>query len=169
MKRTKYPLWLATVATLCLIADPGIAAGQEIVFLARHAERADASSDSRLSAAGNARARRLAQFLKDAGITQIYTSEKRRTIETGAPLANALHLSATELPATDSAALLARIRAAGPHDRLLVVGHSDTVPQMLRGLGVDMPVTIGDMEYDNLFVVIPLANGPPRFVRLHVN
>jgi len=48
---------------------------------------------------------------------------------------------------------------------VLVVGHSNTVPEVLRHLGVADAVTIGYSEYDNLFVVM---TGPqPRMLRLH--
>jgi phosphohistidine phosphatase SixA len=169
MNRRRHVLLQAIAAALCLIVLPGVAASQDVIFLTRHAERADQSSDSLLSSAGKIRAKRLAQILKDSGITQIFTSQKRRTILTAAPLAAALHLVATQVPAEDIDGLLARVHAAGPHDRLLIVGHSDTVPAILRRLGVTTPIVIGDTEYNNLFVVIPQASGPPRFVRLRFN
>ena len=48
----------------------------------------------------------------------------------------------------------------------LVVGHSNTVPQLLASLGVGAKIEIGDKEYDNLFVVVPKASGPPVLLRL---
>ena len=38
---------------------------------------------------------------------------------------------------------------------MLVVGHSNTVPEVITALGVTTPVTIGDDEFDNLFIVTP--------------
>ncbi len=61
---------------------------------------------------------------------------------------------------------MARVQAAGPHDRLLIVGHSNTVPEVLRALGIATPVTIADSEYDNLFVVVPTKGEPPVLLRL---
>jgi len=158
-------------ALVVLVLAAGLAAArpapaQEAVFLVRHAERADNSADSPLSASGEQRAVRLADLLEDAGITAIYTTDLQRTIETGAPLATAAHVPTVALPAADTGALLAKIRGAGPHDRLLVVGHSNTVPEVLRALGVAAPVTIGEAEYDNLFLVIPRPGGAPHFLRL---
>jgi hypothetical protein len=49
---------------------------------------------------------------------------------------------------------------------VLVVGHSDTVPAILRLMGHPDPVTIAHAEHDNLFVVVPHAAGPPSVVRL---
>ena len=170
MKRPTHLLLQATAAVLCLLVLPSAAASQEVVFLTRHAERADQSSDSLLSSAGKIRAKRLAEILKDGKITQIFTSEKKRTILTAAPLATALHLQPTQVPANDIDALLAQVRAAGPHDRLLIVGHSDTVPEIMTRLGVPPPpIGIPDTEFNNLFMLIPQASGPARLVRLRFN
>ena len=48
---------------------------------------------------------------------------------------------------------------------VLVVGHSNSVPDVIKGLGATAPVTIGDDEFDNLFIV---SSGTPSSVlRLH--
>jgi broad specificity phosphatase PhoE len=153
---------LAVVLIVCL-ARP--LAAQDAIFIVRHAERADASADSPLSPAGEARARHLAALLKDAGITQILTTDVRRTMQTAAPLADALHLTAAALKAGDQDAILARLHAASAGDRILVVGHSNTVPALLHALGITPDVAIADADYDNLFVVVPRVGAPPQFFR----
>jgi phosphohistidine phosphatase SixA len=157
---------LAATFALCLLAVPTLAAAQGAVFVVRHAERADSSADSLLSAAGETRATRLAAILKDAGVTQIYTTSLRRTVQTAAPLAAALKLTPMELPVSDLDALVAKLQTATATDRVLVVGHSNTVPQILQRLGVAAPITIADTEYDNLFVAIPQKGSPTLVVRL---
>ena len=147
-----------------LLTWTNVVSAQQAVFLVRHAERADQSDDSPLSATGVQRAERLAALLKDAGITAIYTSEKRRTIDTGAPLAELLHIKSTALASTT--ALVDRLNRAQPTDCILVVGHSNTVPDVLAALGVTPKVTIADPEYDNLFLVFPRAGAAPGFLRL---
>ena len=154
---TSFALWL--------LAAPAIADAQEAVFVVRHAERADTSEDSLLSPAGQARAARLAVILKDAGITQIFTTDLRRTIQTAGPIAAALMLTPIELPLNNLDELLAKLRSTTPRDRVLVVGHSNTVPEIVRRLGVATPVTIGE-EYDNLLIVMPREGSPTSLVRL---
>jgi broad specificity phosphatase PhoE len=154
------------LAVLVLLLLARAASAQDAIFIVRHAERADASADSALSPAGEARAARLASMLRDAGITRIYTTDVTRTIQTAAPLAQTLHLTASALKAGDQDALLARIHAASAHDRILVVGHSNTVPSLLQALGVTPAIAIADTEYDNLFVVIPEPGAAPRLLRL---
>jgi broad specificity phosphatase PhoE len=156
---------LAFAFALWSLAAPTVAAAQGAVFVVRHAERADTSADSLLSSAGEARAARLETILKDAGITQIYTTNLRRTIQTAAPLATSLKVKPTELPVNDLDGLLSGLQAAS-HARVLVVGHSNTVPQILQRLGIADPITIADTEYDNLFILVPQKGSPPIFVRL---
>ena len=151
---------------VCVLAIPYGAAAQEAVYVIRHAERADQSADSRLSPAGRARAAVLAKMLRDAGITHVFTSKLRRTIETARPLASALHLTPQQLEGSDVAALAVKLSALGPRDRALVVGHSNTVPELLRALHVETPITIADSEFDNLFIVVTHINRPPTLLRL---
>jgi phosphohistidine phosphatase SixA len=155
----------AALFALGLLAGPAIADAQEAVFVVRHAERADTSEDSLLSAAGQARAMRLAAILKDAGISRIFTTDRRRTVQTAAPVAAALTLTPIELPANDLDGLLAQLRSSAIRDRVLVVGHSNTVPEIVRRLGVAASVAIGD-EYDNIFIVIPREGSTASLVRL---
>ena len=135
------------------------------VFLARHAEKAQSGDpkDPDLSEAGRARATALATFLKDAGITAVYASEFKRTQETAEPLARALGLTTVIVPGKDTQALAARLKQA--QGNALVVGHSDTVPEILKALGVAAPPSIADADYDNLFVLI--LSQPVQLLRLH--
>src|SRR4051794_12280912 len=57
----------------------------EVIFIVRHAERETGQGDDSLSAAGQARAEKLARILADEGINYIFTSDRKRTIETASP------------------------------------------------------------------------------------
>jgi phosphohistidine phosphatase SixA len=154
-------------AVLLLLASAVVLAAEPVVILVRHAERADArdaagsfsEKDPDLSAAGHARAEGLARLLKDASVTAIFTTALKRTQQTAAPLARTLAIEPT---VADAADLLQSIRSA--QGAVLIVGHSNTVPDMIARLGVKEPVTIADDEFDNLFVVF---SGPqPTLLRL---
>jgi len=62
--------------------------------------------------------------------------------------------------------LLEAIAGCSARDRVLVVGHSNTVPTLLRALHVAEPITVRDDEYDNLFIVFPQKEGRPVLLRL---
>jgi broad specificity phosphatase PhoE len=143
-----------------------VAAAQEAVYVVRHAERLDTSADSELSAEGVKRSVTLSKLLAGAGITRIFATERKRTVQTAAPLAEALHVSTTIVEAANEASLVEKVRASRPIDRVLIVGHSNTVPSILRRLGVSESVTIADTEFDNLFIVVPKSEGAAVLVRL---
>jgi phosphohistidine phosphatase SixA len=138
-----------------------------VIFLVRHAERAAISghvpSDTGLSAVGRKRAEALAVTLKNAQITAIYTTEYHRTIETAAPLARSLGIRSEVVPSGDLRSLFAKLKAV--RGNVLVVGHSNTLPQIIKTLGISSPVVIGESDYDNLFLVV-LAK-EPKLIRLH--
>ncbi len=139
------------------------ATAQSTVFIVRHAEKADATKDPDLSEAGRARAEALAKMLKDANITAIYTTEFKRTQQTAAPLAKALGITATTVLAKDNAALIAKLRAS--NGNALVVGHGDTIPDLIKTLGISEPINIAENDYDNLFALVLVEK--PQLIRLH--
>jgi hypothetical protein len=49
---------------------------------------------------------------------------------------------------------------------VLVVGHSNTLPDLMKRLGVKQPVSIADSEYGDLFIVVKPETGNPTLVRL---
>jgi broad specificity phosphatase PhoE len=153
----------AVVATL---ASASPAHAQKAVFLVRHAEKVDESKDPLLSAAGRKRAQALARHLRTAGVTAIYVTQYRRTALTAGPLAAAAGVKPVVLHADGRQELVDRMRKDNANDVVLVVGHSDTVPDILRRMGHAPPVTIAHPEHDSLFVVVPKAGGAPTVLRL---
>jgi broad specificity phosphatase PhoE len=139
------------------------AGAQSTIFLVRHAEKASGENDPDLSPAGRDRAESLATALKDSGVSTIFVTEFKRTQQTAAPLAKILHLEPAIVPAKDCAALLAKLR--GLTGNAVVVGHGNTIPDLIKSLGFATPITIEENDYDNLFVVI--LDAKPRLIRLH--
>lgn len=140
------------------------AAAQSTVFIVRHAEKAEGSgNDPDLSQAGQARAESLANILKEVGITAIYATEFKRTQETAAPLAKEIGIEVVRLPGKSTTELVAKLRHLHGGNAL-VVGHSNRIPLLIKGLGVDAPINIADNDYDNLFVVT--LDKKPRLLRL---
>lgn len=142
------------------------AASPTTVILVRHAEKTAVESDPPLTAAGEARAARLAQMLASSGITAIYTTPYARTRDTAAPIATALQLTPVELkPGPSYAAdLAARIRAEHEGGTVLVVGHSNTTQNVMKALGIENAPKIEETEFDNLFIVTLTASGAKMLV-----
>ena len=120
-----------------------------------------ASPDPELSEAGKARAQKLAAMLGDGGVAAIYTTEYRRTKDTAAPLSAKTGVNAEVVLARDAAVLIEKIKSHKT-GAVLVVGHSNTVPAIVKALGGSM-VTMADDEYDSLYFVA--ANGTTTRIR----
>lgn len=127
-----------------------------VVILLRHAERQAAGADPALTPAGKRRASLLATMFADAGVTAIFTSGARRTNDTAAPLASALGLTPKKI---DDSTAVARGQILAGGACVVVVGHSNTVPEFIEALGGPSGVVIEEDEFDRLFVltVTPLA------------
>jgi phosphohistidine phosphatase SixA len=123
---------------------------QTTILLVRHADR-QGSADA-LSTAGTARAQDLARVLGKSGVSTIYTSEALRTQETAAPTASQLGITPVAVPAADVAGLVSTIRSSNIGQTVLVVGHSNTVPQIIAAFG-GLAVTIAETEFDDFYVL----------------
>jgi broad specificity phosphatase PhoE len=158
--------FVAIISLVVFAACFSTAYAQRAVFLVRHADRLDASEDTPLSKGGEARAQLLARLLKDAGVTAIYTSQFQRTIKTAEPLATSLQIKPISIPTGDNAGLFKRIRTENRADVVLIVGHDNSVPALLKLFGHPVDITIAPTEYDNLFVLVPKESEPPTMLRM---
>lgn len=152
-------------AFVALVAAAQCAAAEPTDFLARHAEKADGAADPKnpeLSAAGQTRAELLGRMLKDAGVSAIFATEFARTRQTAEQVRRATGAAITIMAARDTGALIQRVKAAPGNS--VIIGHSNTLPEIIKALGVDEPIGIADDEYDNLFIWNP--NSPRGLVRL---
>jgi broad specificity phosphatase PhoE len=149
---------------LLVFVSVSTASAQPIVVIVRHAEKAtNGGNDPDLSSAGRARANELARILKDSGTTAIFTSEFKRTQETAAPTATLIHVTPTVVAAKDTAALVARLHQLDGN--ALVVGHGDTIPNIVKALGINSSINIPDADYSELLIVI--LGDKPELFRLH--
>ena len=141
-----------------------IASAQPVVVIVRHAEKAaSGAKDPDLSPAGRARAEALARILKDSGITAIFTSEFKRTQETAAPTATSAHVTPTVVAAKDTAGLVAKLHQL--NGNALLVGHGDTIPNIIKALGINSSINIPDADYSELLIVT--LGDKPQLFRLH--
>ena len=135
-----------------------------IVFIVRHAEKAaTGGNDPDLSVAGQKRAEALARILKDSQITTVFVTEFKRTQETAAPTAKEAHLTPIVVPANEMAGLAAKVRALSGN--ALVVSHGNAIPDLMKALGIAMPVVIPEEDYSEIFAVSLFD--PPQLLRLH--
>jgi broad specificity phosphatase PhoE len=147
---------------------------QRAVLVVRHAERAreGPEADIPLSKTGAEHAARLAEMLKAAGVTAVYATDTTRARQTGEPLAQMLKLAVKTYDTRDekgnmtAAPLAARLKADEKDGVVLVVGHSNTVPDILVAYGTKEMVRLGPDDYGDLFVLVPQPTGSPTLLRL---
>ena len=120
-------------------------------YLVRHAEKLNSTSDSPLSQTGHARAAILRDTLADKNISQVFASTFQRTQQTAQPTATANSLELTIYRPDTTAGLIQRLKSVGSRN-VLVVGHSNTIPEIVQGLCGEN-VAIAEDDYDNLFIV----------------
>ncbi len=154
--------------TALLLGQIAIAQQQQpatTVILVRHAEKASNAPDAVLSSQGQQRADCLAHVLKDAGIKRIYVSDAKRTQQTADPLAKALGLKPVVVPAKDVNTLVRDV-FYGAGGNALVVGHSDTLPQVIKRVQAGTIPPLGENEYDSLYVLTVLEGSSTPAVKL---
>ena len=160
-------IFLLVLAGVFLIPSgpwAGKAHEETVIFLVRHAERADdgpgdpqvamdrqMAQDPPLSEAGRLRSSLLAELVRDAGITRIHSTDYRRTRETADPTSDATGVEVAIYDPSDLDAFAEDLRSSpGRH---LVVGHSNTTPELVAALGGDPGLPMESLEYDRLYVV----------------
>ena len=148
---------------LILLCAAGVHAEPLTVFAVRHAEKLE-GSDPDLSATGLRRAADLAALLGSSGIEQIWSSDYQRTRSTASPLASRIGLPVKLYDPRDLSALASRIRANGK--TALVVGHSNTTPQLVRLLG-GQAEDMGEWQYDRVYL-LQIDDHQTRTLLLHL-
>lgn len=150
-------------------ALPASAADSIVVVVVRHAEKAtDDPRDPSLSEAGQARAAALARALELASLDVAYSTQYRRTRLTAEPAAKASGLEVTVRPidggnAASYAADLARdLRALPAGSTALVVGHSNTVPDLVQAISGQATAPMPESEFDRYTVITLDADGGAR-------
>lgn len=139
---------LLLMASACATTPDSPAAPS--VYVMRHLQKAE-GQDPALSAEGARNAERLASRFAEDRPTAIYVSSTRRARETAAPLAARLGLTGKEYDPRDTPGLVARVKAEA--GTVLVVGHSNTVPEIVAQLGGARPADLAETDYGDIFRV----------------
>lgn len=139
------------------------------VWVARHAEKSAADPkdpDPALNETGLQRAEDLSTRLAGEKILAVYATPYKRTRLTGAPLATMKGLTVLTYDPRATAQLVQAINETYKGGAVLLVGHSNTVLELVEVLGGKRPVAaLTDDDYDYLFKVT-LAEDTPAVVQV---
>src|SRR5262249_55233992 len=161
------------LAFVTLVRSDPVAAqtGPAKIVLVRHAEIGNTPNDEfgpLLNEAGRRRAQVLASRLRNEGVTLILTSRYRRTRETAQPLAAALGLAPHIIADDDlEAHLEAHLDGLGEvrGGTVLVVGHANTVPELIAKLGGPRLPALCETTFDRMFIVTQPPGAPSQLTR----
>ena len=146
----------ACALLLALLAPSAALAEPSMIYLVRHGEKAAEGKDPDLTPQGQQRARNIATMLAKTGIAHVFSTATNRTRQTAQPLAQANSLPVQLYDPKAPQALVAKVKTlSGP---VLVVGHSNTLPDLVRLFGGQPGPDVADNEYDRLYQLIPGPN-----------
>lgn len=143
------------------------------VIVLRHAEIAkDGTPDPPLNENGKKQVQDLIKTLENAEIAAVFTTQFKRTFDTGKPLGEKFGVSVVPIEISgqninDYHNLIAeRIFKEYAGKTVVVIGHSNTVPPVVQALSGKAVAPIDDAtEFDALFVVSSRGKGDGSVVR----
>jgi len=152
------------------VAGDAQGAGSLVIYAVRHAEKG-AGRDPDLTPEGATRAAALARVLQHVDLDHVYSTDTKRTRATGAPAAKAKGLEITSYKPFGSE--LPKLLASGEGGQtVLVVGHSNTVPALVKAFGLDPGVSVHPKYgpvldgYEDLYMIVATKGAKPLLQRL---
>jgi broad specificity phosphatase PhoE len=141
---------LRLFAAALLLALPALPATAQ-TYVMRHLNTPAGEKDPDLTAGGKVNAERLVAWFKGKPLTTILVSDFKRTRQTAAPLAAERGITVRVYDPADTPALVALVRAEkGP---VLVVGHSNTVPDVVEQLGGIRPAPLVHEDFGDVWTI----------------
>jgi len=163
-----FPLLL--ILTLFFAACKGSKNESEVkasYFLVRHAEKVKNMRDPGLTKEGKERAYFLVEFLKAERLDAVYSTDYYRTRKTAQPTCSARFLNMQIYDANDLETFAANIKKKHPNGNVLIVGHSNTTPQLASYIAdAELAEDLEDWQYDQLFKVTLYTNKKSQIERL---
>ncbi|MEE9440262.1 MAG: histidine phosphatase family protein, partial [Saprospiraceae bacterium] len=123
-------------------------------LLIRHAEKESFGSDPELNAIGKERAIKLANNLMNTPLAAIYSTDYKRTTQTVLPTAEQHGIDIEIYNPNGLIALKNKVTNNNHGEIVMVVGHSNTTPNLLNLLTESNSyMTLPESEYDNFYIV----------------
>ena len=126
-----------------------------IFFIVRHAEKdTSGGTNADLNPIGRGRANAFVNIFKKIRIHKVYSTDKPRTKNTAKPLAAFKRRPVEIYDAKMQKELLESLIKIEKGKKIFIVGHSNTVPQLVNILrGSDLEKDLADSEYSTMYIV----------------
>ncbi|PKI17763.1 SixA phosphatase family protein [Colwellia sp. 12G3] len=134
-----------------LLLKPCLASDNFTLYLVRHAEKQTDSKNPALTQCGKERAKQLATLLSTANIKSIYSTSYQRTLSTAAPLSNAQKIAIKNYNPQQLEQFSLHLKQR--KENALIVGHSNTTPQLTQLLSNHNVAELSEKEFQNLYQI----------------
>lgn len=130
-------------------APAGAAPEPPTIHIVRHFDTPAGERDPDLLPQGDARAAALVAWFEGKALCAILVSDYKRARQTAAPLAAARKIAVQTYDPTDTPAVVVRARALTCP--VLIVGHSNTVPDIIAKLGGTSPGNLKHEDFGDIW------------------
>ena len=141
---------------LAACVTPQAAPPHPNIYIMRHLHTPAGATDPDLTGEGQRYAVAVADWFRRDPPNVIYVSSPKRAQQTAAPLAARLKLTPKIYDPKDTAGLIAAVKAEA--GTVLIVGHSNTVPDIVEQLGGARPAPLVHEDFGDIWHVV----GPDR-------
>ena len=139
------------LALACSLAAPALAQDAPAIHVVRHFDTPKGERDPDLLPQGTARAEALARWFRGKRLCAILVTQYKRTRQTAAPTAAGRSVAIQTYDAADTAGAVARAKASACP--VLIVGHSNTVPDIVEKLGGTRPTELSHEDFGDVWTV----------------
>ena len=147
---------LPILFVVLLLSSFSTIANNYSVYLVRHAEKGSDSKNPQLTECGKARAEQLATLLSQTNIEHIYSTHYQRTMQTAKPLADQQQLAIKNYNPRYLEQLSLKLQQQKANT--LVVGHSNTTPELVTLLTKETIAPLSEKDYQQLYQVQYINN-----------
>ncbi|MCP4984956.1 MAG: histidine phosphatase family protein [Colwellia sp.] len=142
-------LCLFTIGMFLL--SPCVASDNFTLYLVRHAEKQADGKNPLLTPCGKERAKQLATLLSTAKIKSIYSTSYQRTMSTATPLSSMKKIAIKNYNPRQVEQFALHLKQR--KENALVVGHSNTTPQLANLLSDQKVEMMSEKDYQVLYQV----------------
>jgi phosphohistidine phosphatase SixA len=134
-----------------LLTQPCLASDNFTLYLVRHAEKQADSKNPPLTQCGEERAKQLATLLSKANIKSVYSTNYQRTMSTAAPLSSREKITIENYNPRELEQFSTHLKDR--KETALIVGHSNTTPQLTQLLSNQKVDDLTEKEYQMIYQV----------------
>ena len=161
MSLTRFvPALFLLLLAACFPVGPQVPVGPSY-YVMRHLDTPEGVTDPNLTAEGQRKAALLPEWFAADPPVAIYVTDTKRARQTAAPLGKALGVTPKIYNPADPATLVRMVQSE-TGGAVLVVGHSNTVPDIVALLGGTRPEPIAATQFGDIWHISPATGNTLR-------